>query len=257
VGCKYKISLEISEGGAGALKVTVDQGPVAKFAQVISGQEKNAVAASKGGLEVFLGEVKQLEISQHPLKYFRGRGRIEQFRGEALVIPRNFLQEFPAVLVAEDSAEEGVDDDLFMVIANLDEEMAGKADPYARQVQSMRHFEVEDGEGDGDPSASIENRVQKAVQRIGVVFRVSFEALFMEEGTVEKLNLISHGSGACDRRANPFGERMDFIEAPHDVDLRSRLGGNPQGCLREGDLILGEGRQCFEAFSRVHARSFA
>lgn len=113
--------------------------------------------------------------------------------------------------IAEDAAVEGVDEEGQVVHEAADDEVAGKTDGLELQADALSDEEVHDAERERDPRAALEDLVDEAIARVGVVLDVAVEAPLVEEHAVEDAALFAGAGGLDDELATALGNGIELL----------------------------------------------
>ena len=89
----------------------------------------------------------------------------------------------------DDAAVERVEQHLLAVHARARDEVAGQPDTHHLESEPPSHLDEDERQRDGNAEPPIEDVVEIAIARIGVVLRVAGEPLFLEEAFAQPVEL--------------------------------------------------------------------
>src|SRR2546427_8180384 len=132
---------------------------------------------------------------------------------------------------------EGIEHELTALDRELDEKMPGERNAFQIEPEAFADFQIENGQGDGNPGAALHDLVQVAVARIVVIDQVAREAHFVEQVVVQREHPLL-GKGVA-REALLDGNRdtVELGEVLGNVQIRVNVLSEHQARLGEIELI--------------------
>ena len=121
--------------------------------------------------------------------------------------------------------------------AHLTRKCPGKLIPARGKAQFAAHRDVEDGQGDRDSQAAVEDVVEVAVARVVVAVGVTAESLLDGEETAQLGNGFTR-SETFHARLDLGGEAADAPQAGTDVEVGVGVAGDQQGSASEIDAAV-------------------
>jgi hypothetical protein len=125
--------------------------------------------------------------------------------------------------------------------------MSREADAIRFESEPTCDFDVEDGQGDGQPSATREDFAEVAIARITVLFLVSAKALEFEKGVVERGDGGAWRIRRIDQGPSSVDQFRDEREASLDVEIRSNFGREYERPLGQPELAFRQVSECLES----------
>ena len=109
-----------------------------------------------------------------------------------------------------------------VTVSGRDIHLSGIADSKA-EAEALGDEEVDDAQRKGDARAALEDLVEEAVARVGVVLEVAVKAPLVEHDPVDDATFLAGGRGFDDQFAAPGGDGVELGAAA--TDLKVRVGG--------------------------------
>ena len=116
--------------------------------------------------------------------------------------------------------------------------MPGEADPVALEADTLGNLEEDEGERDGDAEAALDDAVDVAVLRVGVVLAIAPKAEGLEQLVRDGGDQLLGPRAFATTSANGLGDEIELAGEGRGVDLVAPEAGDRDRAAEEVDLLV-------------------